>query len=96
MKMRTTHCYGQNIRNFQSCGALQYCAAESVCSVASRPKILKNNSKPAVEKYFLQKKIGGRMTAIFWEKRPKTGRKNLCVKNWFLRGVFALKCEFAQ
>jgi hypothetical protein len=44
-------------------------------SVASRPKILQNNSKPAVEKNYMLRKIGGRTAAIFWEKRPKTGRK---------------------
>jgi hypothetical protein len=40
-------------------------------TVASRPKILQNNSKPAVEQIFWQRKIRGRTAAIFGEKRQK-------------------------
>jgi hypothetical protein len=40
-------------------------------TVASRWKILQNNSKQAIEKKFLERKIGGHTAAIFWEKRPK-------------------------
>jgi hypothetical protein len=58
-------------------------------TVASRPKILQNNSKPAVEKNCLQR------AAISGEKCLKSGRKKIFfVKNWFLRGVFASKSEF--
>jgi hypothetical protein len=40
--------------------------------VASRLKILQNNSKPAVEKNCLARKIGGRTADIFRENRLKT------------------------
>jgi hypothetical protein len=43
----------------------------NLASVASRPKILQNNSKPAVEKIWLQRKIGGRTAAVFGENRPE-------------------------
>jgi hypothetical protein len=46
-------------------------------TVASRPKILQNNSKPAVEKNDWPEKFGGRKAAEFWQKRPKTGRKKI-------------------
>jgi hypothetical protein len=45
-------------------------------TVASRPKILQNNSKPAEKRKCLVGKIGGRTAAVFEQKRPKTGRKN--------------------
>jgi hypothetical protein len=45
-------------------------------SVANQPKILQNNTKPAIEKNCLQRKIGGRMAAILWENRDGT----LCAK----------------
>jgi hypothetical protein len=38
-------------------------------TVASRPKILQNNSKPAVEKNDWPEKFGGRKAGEFWQKR---------------------------
>jgi hypothetical protein len=46
-------------------------------TVASRPKILQNNSKPAPEKNSWPRKIGGRTATVFCQKRPKTGRKKI-------------------
>jgi hypothetical protein len=47
-------------------------------TVASRPKILQNNSKPAVEKSDWPGKFGfGR----YWKNRQKTGRKKYLWKN---------------
>jgi hypothetical protein len=43
--------------------------------VASRPKIMQYNSKPAVENNYLQRNIGGCTAAIFGEKWLKSGRK---------------------
>jgi hypothetical protein len=40
-------------------------------SVASRPKILQNNSKLAAEKNDLQRRNGGRTAAVFGKKRPQ-------------------------
>jgi hypothetical protein len=54
-------------------------------TVASRPKILQNNSKPAVEKSDWPGEFGGRSSAVFRQKRQKTGRKNLddiCLINY--------------
>jgi hypothetical protein len=48
---------------------------EEKTTVASRPKILQNNSKPAVEKNDWPEKFGDHKAAEFWQKRPKTGRK---------------------
>jgi hypothetical protein len=45
-------------------------------SVASRQKILLNNSEPAVEKNYLQIIIGGSTTAMFLRK---SGQKICCV-----------------
>jgi hypothetical protein len=50
-------------------------------TVASRPKILQNNSKLAVEKNCLPRKIGGCMATIFGEKGPKTGQKIFWCEN---------------
>jgi hypothetical protein len=47
-------------------------------SVASRLKILQNNSKPAVEKVVFR----GKLAAV---------GKNVCVKTWFLKGVLLLE-----
>jgi hypothetical protein len=47
----------------------------AVVTVASRPKILQNNSKPAPEKNCWPRKNGGRTAAVFDQKRPKTDRK---------------------
>jgi hypothetical protein len=44
-------------------------------TVASRPKILQNNSKPVPEKNGWPGKIGGHTAAGFGQKQPKTGRK---------------------
>jgi hypothetical protein len=43
-------------------------------TVASRPKILQNNSKPAEKRRWLAGKICGRTAAVFGQKRPKTGQ----------------------
>jgi hypothetical protein len=40
-------------------------------TVASRPKILQNNSKPAEKRKKLAGKIGGHTAAVFGQKRPK-------------------------
>jgi hypothetical protein len=57
-------------------------------SVASRPKILQNNSKPTVEKNCLQRKIGS-IRPHFWRKvaenRPK---KNFAVEKTVFEGCF--------
>jgi hypothetical protein len=55
--------YGYFLYDWECCAA--------IISVASLPKILQNDSKTAVEKNCLQRKIGGRTTAFFGEKRPK-------------------------
>jgi hypothetical protein len=39
-------------------------------TVASRPKILQNNSKPAVEKIHWPREFGGRTAAFFGQSRP--------------------------
>jgi hypothetical protein len=39
-------------------------------TVASRPKILQNNSKPAEKRRGLAGKICGHMAAVFGQKRP--------------------------
>jgi hypothetical protein len=49
-------------------------------TVASRPKILQNNSKPAPENIGWPRKICGRTAAIFGQKGPK---KNLMKKMHF-------------
>jgi len=49
-------------------------------TVASRPKILQNNSKPAAGKNFWPRKVGGRTAADFYQKQPKTGRIFFTVK----------------
>jgi hypothetical protein len=46
-----------------------------IYTVASRPKILQNISKPAEKRKRLAGKIGGRTAAFFWQKRQKTGQK---------------------
>jgi hypothetical protein len=72
--------------------SVEDCSTVSAAStVASRPKILQNNSKPAVEKIVCRGKLAAVRLPFFGEKRPK---KNFCVQIWFLRGVFASKCEF--
>jgi hypothetical protein len=45
-------------------------------TVASWPKILQNNTKPAEKRRWLAGKNGGRTAAVFEQKRPKTGRTN--------------------
>jgi hypothetical protein len=57
----------------------QHCISVPI-TVASRPKILLNNSKPAVEKNDWPGKFGGRTAAEFWQKRPK---KNILKKTCF-------------
>jgi hypothetical protein len=57
-------------------------------------EILQNNSKVAVEKIWLQRKISGGTAAVFGEKRPKSGRKKFVCEKLVLKGVFASKCEF--
>jgi hypothetical protein len=52
-------------------------ALREILTVASRPKFLQNNTKPAPEKNCWPRKIGGRMAAVFEKKQPKTGRKNI-------------------
>jgi hypothetical protein len=49
-------------------------------TVASRPKILQNNSKPAAEKSDWPGEFGGRTAAVFGQKRQKTGRKKYLLK----------------
>jgi hypothetical protein len=49
-------------------------------TVASRPKILQNNSTPAVEKSDWPEEFGGRTAAVFGHKRQKTGRKKYLLK----------------
>jgi hypothetical protein len=44
-----------------------------LATVASRPKILLNNSKPAAENNDCLGEFSGRMAADFWQKLPKTG-----------------------
>jgi hypothetical protein len=48
-----------------------FALAGSGSTVASRPKILQNNSEPAVEKNDWREKFGGRKASEFWQKRPK-------------------------
>jgi hypothetical protein len=50
-----------------------------VITVASRPKIQQNNSKPAVEKSDWPEEFRGRMAAVFGQKRQKTGRQKILV-----------------
>jgi hypothetical protein len=57
-------------------------------------EILQNNSKPAVDKIWLKRKISGCTTAVFGEKRPKTGRNKFLCEKLVLKGVFASKYEF--
>jgi hypothetical protein len=52
----------------------QHCT-RALSTVASRPKILQNNSKPAVEKSDWPEEFGGCTAAVFGQKRQKTGRK---------------------
>jgi hypothetical protein len=61
--------------------APQHCVSRTLVdvSVASRPKIQQNNSKPAEEKNYLQSKIDVRTAAILGEKRAKTGHKKIFV-----------------
>jgi hypothetical protein len=54
-------------------------------TVASRPKILQNNSKPAVEKIVCREKLA----AVRPPFLGKSGQKNFAVKNWFLMESFA-------
>jgi hypothetical protein len=59
-------------------------------------EILQNNSKPAVEKIWLQRKISGRTAAVFGEKRPKTGQKNFFCEKLVLKGVLLLSVSLSQ
>jgi hypothetical protein len=67
-----------NLKYFQQ---IIYFQPVPIGTVASRPNILKNNSKPALEKSCWAGKIGGRPAAIFGQKRPKTGWKKYFMKN---------------
>jgi hypothetical protein len=49
-------------------------------TVASRTKILQNNSKSAAEKSDWPEEFGGRKAAVFGQKRQKTGRKKYLLK----------------
>jgi hypothetical protein len=49
-------------------------------TVASRPKILQNNSKPAVEKSDWLEEFSSRTAAVLGQKRQKTGRKKYLLK----------------
>jgi hypothetical protein len=60
-------------------------------TVASRPKILQNNTKPAVEKNCLPRKIGSRTAAIFEEKWPNTGRKKFWCEKQVFEGCFCFQ-----
>jgi hypothetical protein len=53
-------------------------------TVASRPKIPKNISKPAVEKSYWPGEFGGRTAAVFGQKWQKSGRKNMLKMPKFL------------
>jgi hypothetical protein len=54
----------------------------------SRPIILQNNSKPAEKRKRMAGKIGGRTTADFGYKRPKTGQ----TKYWMKNMSFYMEC----
>jgi hypothetical protein len=52
-------------------------------NVASRPKVLQNNSKPAVEKNDWPEIFGGHKAANFGFVRPKTGQKKYFKEDMF-------------
>jgi hypothetical protein len=51
-----------------------------VITVASRPKILQNNTKPAEEKNYWPGKFGDRTAAEFGQNGRKPAEKKYCVK----------------
>jgi hypothetical protein len=57
-------------------------------TVASRSKILQNNSKPAEKRKRMAGNIGRRIAADLRQKRRKIGRKKYFMKNM----LFCMKC----
>jgi hypothetical protein len=62
-------------------------------TVASRPKILQNNSKPALERSDWPGEFGGRTATVFGQKRQKTGRNKYFLKKC---RIFSHLAEFFQ
>jgi hypothetical protein len=59
-------------------------------------EILQNNSKPAVDKIWLQRKISGRTVAVFGDKRSKSDRKNFVCEKLVLKGFLLLSVSLSQ